>query len=99
MDSLNTGGDNDSASALNASPRPKPDISATLRQLRASLQAWKLRLTQGEVESLVAKVDAQPAGDDLAVRMLTINEQQQLRATKVQLHQYQQCIVPTPIID
>ena len=95
MDTLNTGGDNDSGSGSNASPRQKPDISAKLLQLKESLRVWKQLMAEGKVESLVVKIDAPPELANVPYRMLTEREQRQLRITKRQIDNYYQRIFQT----
>lgn len=99
MDTSNIGGDSGSASDSNPLPRQKPDILAELARLKESLRAWKQLIAEGKVESLVVKIDSPPELAGVAARMLSEQEQQQLRATKMELNNYQQRIVPTQILD
>ncbi|WP_174999312.1 hypothetical protein [Rugamonas aquatica] len=56
-------------------------------------------IAEGKVESLVVKIDSPPELAGVAARMLSEQEQQQLRATKMELNNYQQRIVPTQRLD
>jgi len=56
-------------------------------------------IAEGKVESLVVKIDSPSELAGVAARMLSEQEQQQLRATKVALNNYQQRIIPTQILD
>lgn len=94
MDTLKTGGVSASDSASSASRPPKPDIWAGLQLAKESLKAWKQLLDEGKVESLVVKIDTPPHLTGKA-RMLSAQEQQQLRATKQQIGDYVQRILQT----
>jgi hypothetical protein len=63
------------------------------------LQAWKQLIAEGKVESLVLKIDSPPELAGIAYRMLTEQEQAQLRMTKKQQSDYQQRIRKTPTLD
>jgi hypothetical protein len=99
MDTLNTGGGSVSVLGSNASPRQRPDISTELLQVKESLKAWKQLIAEGKVESLVVKVDSLPQAEGVGARMLSEQEQQQLQMTKVELSNYLQRILQTPILD
>ena len=99
MDTSNTGGGSGSGSGSNASPRQKPDISAGLVQLKASLQAWKQLIDEGKVESLVLKIESPPELAGIPNRMLTEPELQQLMLSKKMQSDYMQRIRKTPRLD
>ncbi|MET0321959.1 MAG: hypothetical protein ABW069_14670 [Duganella sp.] len=84
-------------SASNASPLPKPDLSAELHRAKESLRTWKRLIAEGKVESLIVQLPATP-GSDQPVRMLSVLEQEQLRATKKAFGAYVERILNiTPI--
>ncbi|WP_295998679.1 hypothetical protein [Rugamonas sp.] len=97
MDILNTGGDSDSVLDLNVLAPQKPDISAGLLQVQESLRGWKKLMANGQVEALVVKIDAPPETAGVAARMLSEQEQQQLRMSKEEQSNYLQAILQTPI--
>ena len=81
-------------STSNASLPPKPDISAELHRAKESLRTWKRLIAEGKVESLVVQLPVTP-GSDQPVRMLTLQEQEQLRATKKAVGAYIERILNT----
>lgn len=99
MDTSNTGGDSGSGSDSSASPRQKPDISAGLVQLRASLQACRQLIDEGKVESLILKIDSPPELAGVPNRILTEPELQQLILSKKLQSDYMQRIRKTPRLD
>src|SRR5471032_4468 len=94
MDTLKIGGDNVLDSTSTALPPPKSDISAALQRVQESLSAWKKLVTEGVEQDLHVKLDTPPhlAGK---VRMLSIEEQAQLLATKVSIGDYVDRILKT----
>ena len=94
MDTLKIGGDNVLDSASTVLPPPKSDISAALQRVQESLSAWKKLVTEGVEQDLHVKLDTPPhlAGK---VRMLSIEEQEQLLATKVSIGDYVDRILKT----
>ena len=94
METLKLGGDSVLASDSNALPLQKPDILAALLQAEKSLRSWKQLMAEGKVESLVVKLDS--ASDSAnPVRMLSPQELEQLRATKIALGNYVERILTT----
>lgn len=66
--------------------------------MKASLQAWKKLLGEGKVESLLIKIDSPPETAGVVARMLSEQEQQQLRMTKETQSNYLQGILQTPLL-
>lgn len=96
MDTSNTGGDSDSASGSNPSPRQSPDFSAALEQLRGSVRAWEQLLAEGKVEPLVLKWDTLRDAEGMPNRMLTERELRQSRINNWRLDKYYTRILRTP---
>lgn len=96
MDTSNTGGDIDSASDSNPSPRQSPDFSAALERLRGSVRAWEQLLAEGKVEPLVLKWDTPPDAEGMPNRMLTERELRQSRINNWRLDKYYTRILRTP---
>ncbi|WP_254441830.1 hypothetical protein [Duganella vulcania] len=94
MDTLKAGGVTVSDSDSTASRPQKPDISAELQRAKESLNAWKRLLAEGKVESLVVKLDT-PPGLAAEARMLSAEEQDQLRGAKQDIKAYMQRILQT----
>lgn len=96
MDTSNTGGDSDSASDSNHSPRQKPDFSAALEQLRGSVRAWEQLLAEGKVEPLVLTTVPPPDPEGNPNLMYSERALRQLRINNWRLDKYYTRILRTP---